>query len=170
LRRALGALAVVAVLVAAGGAAMRDTVLRPLGMTRSSFVQSDLPGDAVPHDASGRTIPAYRYAELAAAGLRSTAPDMARFAAALMPGPHGEPPRVPAAMLQAAPATGGHWSLGLELAELGDGTRVVEHEGVSRGWRSRLVAYPDRGWAIVALTNGDGGAAVADAAVAQLAR
>jgi hypothetical protein len=30
LRRALGALAVVAVLVAAGGAAMRDTVLRPL--------------------------------------------------------------------------------------------------------------------------------------------
>jgi hypothetical protein len=41
---------------------------------------------------------------------------------------------------------------------------------VSRGWRSRLVAYPDRGWAIVALTNGDGGAAVADAAVAQLAR
>jgi CubicO group peptidase (beta-lactamase class C family) len=136
---------------------MRDTVLRPLGMTRSSFVQADLPGDAVPHDASGRAIPAYRYAELAAAGLRSTAPDMARFAAALMPGPHGEPPRVPAAMLHAAPATGGHWSLGLELAELGDGTRVVEHEGVSRGWRSRLVAYPDRGWAIVALTNGDGG-------------
>jgi CubicO group peptidase (beta-lactamase class C family) len=118
-------------------------------MTRSSFVQADLPGDAVPHDASGRAIPAYRYAELAAAGVRSTAPDMARFAAALMPGPHGEPPRVPAAMLQAAPATGGHWSLGLELAELGDGTRVVEHEGVSRGWRSRLVA---------------------DAAVAQLAR
>jgi CubicO group peptidase (beta-lactamase class C family) len=153
---------------------MRDTVLRSLGMARSSFVQADLPGDAVPHDAaaerSPRTIPAYRYAELAAAGLRSTAPDMARFAAALMPGPHGEPPRVPAAMLQAAPATGGHWSLGLELAELGDGTRVVEHEGVSRGWRSRLVAYPDRGWAIAALTNGDGGAAVADAAVAQLAR
>ena len=145
---------------------MRDTVLRPLGMTGSSFVQADLPGDAVAHDASGHAIPAYRYAELAAAGLRSTAPDMARFAAALMPGPR----RVPAEMLHAAPATGGRWSLGLELDELGDGTRVVEHEGVSRGWRSRLVAYPDRGWAIVVLTNGDGGEAVADAAVAQLAR
>jgi len=154
---------------------MRDTVLEPLGMTASSFAQTDLPRDATPHDARGRPIPAYRYAELAAAGLRATAPDMGRFAAALMRGPDGAPPGrgvVPAAtlaaMLRPAPATRGHWGLGFELDRLADGTRVVEHAGSSRGWRSRMVVLPDRGWGIVVLTDGDGGDAVADAAVRAL--
>ena len=154
---------------------LRTTVLEPLGMRRSGYTQGDRAGDTAPHDARGRPIPAYRHGELAAVGLRATAPDMARFAAALMPGPDGEPPGrgvVPpttlAAMLRPAPATGGRWGLGFALRRLGDGTRVVEHDGAARGWRSRLVAYPDRGWAVVVLTNGDGGAAVADAAVRTL--
>jgi CubicO group peptidase (beta-lactamase class C family) len=148
---------------------MRDTVLWPLGMDASTFEQTDAPQDATPHDAAGRPIPAYRYAELAAAGLRSTATDMARFAAALLPGPRGAPPVVPAEMTRAAPATGGVYGIGFELETLDDGTRVVEHVGASRGWRSHLVAYPDRGWAIVVLTDGDGGEAVAAEAIRQLA-
>jgi CubicO group peptidase (beta-lactamase class C family) len=158
-------------------ALMRAAVLAPLEMRRSSFEQADRPDDATPHDAQGGPIPAYRYPELAAAGLRATAPDLARFAAALMPGPRGEgagrgivPPEVLARMTSPAPGTDGRYGLGFELDRLADGTRVLEHEGSSRGWRGRLVAFPDRGWAIVVLTNGDGGAAVADAAVERLAR
>jgi CubicO group peptidase (beta-lactamase class C family) len=127
-------------------------VLRRLGMTHSSFDQSDLPQDAHGHDAAGRPLPAYRYAELAAAGLRATAPDVARFLT-----------RIPPAMLEPAPATHGRWSTGLELDTLADGTRMAFHEGVNRGWHGRIATFPDRRWGLVVLTDGDGGGPVVDA-------
>jgi CubicO group peptidase (beta-lactamase class C family) len=145
----------------------RRAVLRRLGMNESDFGWP--PSGAGPiasgHDADGRPVPGYRYAELAAAGLASSARDMGRFAAALLRGDAtvrtlGTP----------QPATDGHWGLGLQTSRLGDGTRVLSHEGVNRGWHARLVVYPDRGWAFVALTNGDGGAAVADAIQRQFER
>lgn len=135
-------------------------ILRPLGMTASGFAwppRGDGPV-AAGHDTRGRPVPGYRYAELAAAGLATDARDVGRFAAALL---HGGP--TASALAAPQPATDGRWGLGLELSRLGDGTRVLSHEGVNRGWYARLVAYPDRGWAFVVLTNGDGGATVADA-------
>jgi CubicO group peptidase (beta-lactamase class C family) len=134
-----------------------DTVLETLGMRHSAFAWPPPPGApaAGAHDADGRPVPGYRYAELAAAGLTSTASDMGRFTAALA--------RDPDRLAQPQPATDAHYGLGVELYELEDGTTVVWHEGVNRGWHARLLAYPDRGWAVVTLTNGDGGGAVADA-------
>jgi CubicO group peptidase (beta-lactamase class C family) len=128
-----------------------DAVLERLGMTHSSFDQTDRPGDAKGHDAAGRAVPAYRYAERAAAGLRATAPDLGRFIA-----------RIPAQMLRPAPATKGRWSTGLELETLGDGTRMAYHEGINRGWYGRIAAFPDKRWGIAVLTDGDGGRAVAE--------
>lgn len=151
------------------GALARETVLRPLGMTHSSFAQQDRPRDAGGHSAGGRPMPAYRYPELAAAGLRATAPDLARFAAAFMPGPDRRPPgagvipyAIVDAMTRPAPATGGSRGLGFRLESLDDGTRVARHSGSNRGWRSDLVILPGEGWAIAVLTNGDGGDAVAE--------
>jgi CubicO group peptidase (beta-lactamase class C family) len=126
----------------------RSAALRPLGMDASAFG----------HDADGQPVPGYRYAELAAAGLASSARDMGRFAAALLRG--GTTAR---ALGSPQPATDGRWGLGIETSRLADGTRVFSHEGVNRGWHARLVVYPDRGWAFVVLTNGDGGGAVAHA-------
>jgi CubicO group peptidase (beta-lactamase class C family) len=145
----------------------RRAVLRPLGMEASAFgwPPSDGGPIAVGHDADGRPVPGYRYAELAAAGLASSARDMGRFAAALLRG--GATTQT---MGTPQPATGGHWGLGLQTSRLADGTRVLSHEGVNRGWHARLVVYPDRGWAFVALTNGDGGAAAADAVQRQFER
>jgi CubicO group peptidase (beta-lactamase class C family) len=134
-----------------------DTVLEPLGMRHSAFAwppRSGAPA-AAGHDAGGRSLPGYRYAELAAAGLTSTASDMGRFAAALV--------RDPDRLGRPEPATSGHYGLGVELHRLDDGTTVVWHEGVNRGWHARLLAYPDRDWAVVTLTNGDAGGTVADA-------
>jgi CubicO group peptidase (beta-lactamase class C family) len=142
-------------------------ILRPLGMTASDFAWP--PHDYGPmtrgHDTHGRPVPGYRYAELAAAGLSTDARDMGRFAAALL---RGGP--TASALGTPQPATNGHWGLGLELSRLGDGTRVLSHEGVNRGWYARLVAYPKRGWAFVVLTNGDAGATVADAVERQFER
>jgi CubicO group peptidase (beta-lactamase class C family) len=142
-------------------------VLRPLGMETSAFGWPPSGGVsiAVGHDADGRRVPGYRYAELAAAGLASNARDMGRFAAALLRA--GATART---LGTPQPATDGHWGLGLQTSHLADGTRVLSHEGVNRGWHARLVAYPDRGWAFVALTNGDGGAAAADAVQRQFER
>jgi CubicO group peptidase (beta-lactamase class C family) len=128
-----------------------DAVLERLGMPHSSFEQTDRPGDAQGHDAAGDPLPAYRYAERAAAGLRATAPDLGRFVA-----------QIPAQMLRPAPATKGRWSTGLELETLADGTRMAFHEGVNRGWYGRITAFPGKRWGIAVLTDGDGGRAVAE--------
>jgi CubicO group peptidase (beta-lactamase class C family) len=47
---------------------------------------------AYPHDAEGGRIPEFCFAEQAAAGLVTTAAELARFVAAALPGPRGEPP------------------------------------------------------------------------------
>jgi CubicO group peptidase (beta-lactamase class C family) len=63
---------------------MHDTVLAPIGMTHSTY-QQPLPADwkpvATPYDGKGKPIPggAHTYPEMAAAGLWSTATDLARY-------------------------------------------------------------------------------------------
>lgn len=136
-------------------------VAGPLGMTASGFDCTTRPGaarEAVGHDSAGRPTPRYRYPEAAAGGFCSTPTDYARFLSALL----ADTPAAKA-MRAPAPATNGHYGLGLELGSLGDGTTWFGHLGVNRGWHNLMRAYPDKGWAFVAVTDGDGGAAVTDA-------
>ena len=156
---------------------MRRAVLRPLRMRSSSFDQATADGadTARGHDSAGRPMPVYRYAEQAAAGLYATAPDLARFVAALGLGPHGEAPGrgvVSAATIRTmtapAPGTRGRYGLGFRLRTLADGVRMISHDGANRGWRALVAAFPERGWGIVVLTNGDNGEAVIDAVMDQL--
>lgn len=130
-------------------------VLRPAEMTRTG---STCAGVARGHDGTGAPLPRYRLAELAAGGLCSTAPDLARFSALLM---RGGP--VAHAMAVPAAATGGSYGLGLHTERTRDGGRRLWHDGSNRGWRSRIEVFPDDGWALVVLTNGDrGGDVIAD--------
>ena len=115
---------------------MQAEVLQPLGMSASSFGWQRTAATAFPHDAAGGRIPDFAFAEQAAAGLVTTAPDLARFLAAALSGPDGEPPgravlspaRVRLA-LTAAPATSGRWGLGYGLGWLAGGDRLAYHEG-----------------------------------------
>jgi CubicO group peptidase (beta-lactamase class C family) len=147
-------------------------VLDPLGMTASSFRWSRTAETARPHDAAGRPLPDFAFAEQAAAGLVTTAPDLARFLAAALAGPGGQPPGrgvlSPAGVrlaLTAAPGTEGRWGLGYGLGVLESGDRLAYHEGANRGWRAGLALLPDRRAGIAALANGDDGGAVIDAVV-----
>src|SRR5512139_2555671 len=72
---------------------MQREVLDPLGMFHSSFEwRADLrPTTAVAYSETGAPLPNYLFTEKAPAGLYTTSPDLARFVAAEMPGPHGEP-------------------------------------------------------------------------------
>ena len=130
-------------------------VVRPLGMARTGFgctaSEDPPPGGASGHDADGKRLPAYRFAEQAAGGVCSTAGDMGRFAAALMRGP------IATAMAAPAPATDAEYGLGLHVERLRDGTRRLWHDGSNPGWQAQLEVFPDRDWALVILTNGDDG-------------
>jgi hypothetical protein len=70
---------------------MQAEVVAPLGMTASSIRWRRTAATARPHDVVGGRVPDFAFAEQAAAGLVTTAPDLARFVAAALPGPHGEP-------------------------------------------------------------------------------
>jgi CubicO group peptidase (beta-lactamase class C family) len=153
---------------------MQAEVLEPLGMTASSFHWSRTAATARPHDAHGRQIGDFTFAEQAAAGLVTTAPDLARFLAAALAGPRGEPPGrgvlSPAGVqvaLTAAPATDGRWGLGYGLGLTPGGDLLAYHEGANRGWRAGLALLPDRRAGIALLANGDAGSAPIDAVVQQ---
>jgi CubicO group peptidase (beta-lactamase class C family) len=153
---------------------MQAEVLQPLGMTASSFGWQRTAATAFPHNAAGGRIRDFAFAEQAAAGLVTTAPDLARFLAAALSGPDGEPPGrgvlSPAGVrlaFTAAPATGGRWGLGYGLGQLAGGDRLAYHEGANHGWRTGLALLPDRRAGIVVLANGDAGTGPIDAVVQQ---
>ena len=153
---------------------LQAEVLAPLGMTASSFQWSRTFETARPHDAGGRAIPDFVFAEQAAAGLVTTAPDLALFLAAALAGPRDEPPGrgvlSPAGVqvaLTAAPATDGRWGLGYGLGLTPGGDLLAYHEGANRGWRAGRALLPDRRAGIAVLANGDAGSAPVDAVVQQ---
>jgi CubicO group peptidase (beta-lactamase class C family) len=153
---------------------MQAEVLEPLGMTASSFQWQRTETTTCPHDADGGRIPDFAFVEQAAAGLTTTAPDLGRFLAAALAGPHGEPPGRgvlrPAGVrlaLTAAPATEGRWGLGYGLGLLPGGDRLAYHEGANRGWRAGLALLPDRRSGIAVLANGDAGSGPIDVVVQQ---
>lgn len=116
---------------------VQRTVLTPLRMTASGY--------ACP----GATL---RYAEAAAAGLCSTAADLARFAGWLgSADPRAVRMRTPAA------GTDGRYGLGTEI---GDDGATVGHLGVNRGFHAELRVNPAAGVGLVVLTDGDRGGEV----------
>jgi CubicO group peptidase (beta-lactamase class C family) len=156
---------------------MQKEILDALGMTASSFQWHRTAATACPHDADGSQIPDLAFAEQAAAGLVTTAVELARFVAAALPGPDGEPPGrgvlSPAGVrlaLSAAPGTEGRWGLGYALGLLPDGDRLAYHEGANPGWRAGLALLPDRRMGIVVLANSDAGSAPINAVVQQWVR
>jgi len=160
---------------------MARSVLEPLGMRRTSFDQdSPLANEAAcGHDEEGGALPFYRYAAAAAAGLFTTAGDLALFAAAHFDGPRGEPPGrgllAPrtVAMLGASSVStkraDGLWAaygLGYEIEPLGGGRVLIGHHGANPGWRALLAIETSRRRALVALANSDAASPALDAVLA----
>ena len=105
------------------------------------------------------SCPWYSFTELAAAGLASTAPDLARFLAAGIVDPdpvNGLAPNPLSELLEPAGATDGSFALGF-FVRRAEGTTYVGHTGANAGWRTRILAIPGRGAGIVILTNSEAG-------------
>lgn len=132
-------------------------VLLEMAMGESTFEQDSplIARAASGHDINGTPLPFYRYAVPAAAGLFTTAADLARFAAAHFR--HSIEALVsPVASTGRADGLWGEYALGYEVERLRDGRIVVGHHGVNRGWRAVLAIVPAEHRAFVALANGDG--------------
>lgn len=145
---------------------MRQTVLEPVGITHSTY-QQPLP-DARLREASaghlenGQPIPGKRhtYPEQAAAGLWTTAGDLARLAVAIQRSARGDSGSLLSQasaqrmLTPVAPPVG----VGFFLDSPKPG--YFSHGGGNEGFRCMLIAHKEKGYGAVVMTNGDGGGAL----------
>ena len=150
---------------------LRERVFEPAGMTRSTYVQP-LPLARESEAATGYTRDGlaingrYRnYPEIGAAGLWTTAEDLARFVMAIQKSHAGKPDSLLSSHLASEMLTTvkSRYGLGVWLSEDGErfghggSNRGFRIHGGNRGFRTRFSASIDDGWGIVVLTNGGGG-------------
>jgi CubicO group peptidase (beta-lactamase class C family) len=144
---------------------LAETVLTPLGMSNSTFAQPLArtleKRAAAGHDEQGHVLAGKRnvYPEMAAAGLSTTAADVARFAIALQMASAGRDERVLSKasarrMLTAAAGTGGRMGLGAFLVKRG-GSIYFAHPGGNAGFFGIYFAHLDRGYGAVVLANSE---------------
>jgi CubicO group peptidase (beta-lactamase class C family) len=142
---------------------MDSLVLRPLGMSRSAFHQP-LPEDRHGEAAIGHQAGApmrgkwHTYPEMAAAGLWTTAEDLARFAVAIQRAWRGEQGAIVSretARQMLTPQGTGRYGLGLVIHGQ-EATLSFSHDGVNAGFESRLVGIPEAGQGAVVMTNANG--------------
>lgn len=146
-------------------ALMHDLVLRPFGMQDSAFDQpigaSRAGRAAIGHHADGTPVHGgwHVYPELQAAGLWTTAADLARWVLEvqrILAGATGGPISPDTARLMIAEVEPGPFGLGPEMAGVGK-SRRFGHGGSNAGYRSQIDALVDGGSGMVMMTNGDGG-------------
>ena len=150
-------------------AALRELILEPAGMSGSTFVQP-LPAElrvkaATGYRAGGAPVGgrSHTYPEQAAAGLWTTAEDLARFAIALQQAAAGTatrpllPREMANRMLQPVMD---EYGLGVSITGSGRET-VFGHTGGNAGFRCQLVAFKGDASGVVVMTNGDRGLTIA---------
>ncbi len=148
---------------------MKREILDPLGMSSSGFgVPENEAAMAAPYNLLGARIPKYRFTELAAAGLYSSANDMARFVAAMTPGPNGEQagravitPDSIRLMTTPSPESDDLYGLGYFIRDQKGVERIALHGGSNRGYQSLIAVILEDGLGLVVLTNGDSGSILA---------
>jgi CubicO group peptidase (beta-lactamase class C family) len=148
---------------------LRDDVLGPIGMTRSTFEQP-LPESfdrnaARAHSREGKAMGAkwHVYPEQAAAGLWTTPSDLARFVIEVQRSAVGQSNRVLSRALvqeMLSPVGVGDYAVGFSVAKIGQGW-YFSHGGSNWGFRGTLVAHKVKGYGLVIMANADQGGAVA---------
>jgi CubicO group peptidase (beta-lactamase class C family) len=145
-------------------ALLHDTVLAPIGMTRSTY-QQPLPQElrenaAMPYRGDGRLVEGgpHTYPEMAAAGLWTTPTDIARYAMEVEQSLDGKANHVLNADMTRQMLTPGmgSWGLGVQIGG-SESNRYFSHDGANEGYRNIFVAYEKSGEGAVIMTNGDQG-------------
>lgn len=138
---------------------MQANVLAPAGMTRSTFslvAPTNSGPPASGHNSSGAVITGKRnrYPESAAAGLYTTAGDLARFIILVNQGGFIGGNTILDATRHQAMMDG---SLGMPAGSVGTDNEWFWHNGSNAGFKCVFKGYPNKKAGYVVLTNGDGG-------------
>jgi CubicO group peptidase (beta-lactamase class C family) len=148
-------------------------VLRPLGMSHSTFVQP-LPKSlrrvaATAYESDGKSITGefHTYPEMAAAGLWTTPSDLARAAIEIQNDYAGSSTKLLSMDMarEMLVHQKDNWGLGVALAAAGHPLRFG-HGGSNEGFRCDFEAYIESGQGIVIMTNSNSG----DAIIAEIRR
>jgi len=151
---------------------MHRLMLQPAGMARSTY-ENPLPVNRRSEAASGHErldtpVPGgfHVYPEMAAAGLWTTASDLARWAIALSRSYRGEPggvlstsmakQMVSKQMHQQPPYGNGYWGLGIAVSGDGD-SLAFSHNGRDEGFVADMFMRPNSGRGLVIMINGVAG-------------
>lgn len=142
---------------------MRSAVLLPLGMEHSDYRWTEEVGRlaATPYDEEGKPIGGPRFTAAAAAGLQTSAAELARFVCASLTRFAGDDAptvltRATIERMQTPAPAAPEYGLGYEIERRG-ALVVVGHGGANRGWMANLRLVPASGDGIVILTNGSNG-------------
>jgi CubicO group peptidase (beta-lactamase class C family) len=139
---------------------MQQAVLNPLKMTNSSYAQP-LPAEqaalaATGYYSGGKAVEGkwHLYPEMAAAGLWTTASDLAQFALAIQQTIAGSTNGIIPPSMARQMVTNQSESDGLGVFLLGEGqTQRFVHNGRDEGFDAILMAYAHRGQGVVVLIN-----------------
>jgi CubicO group peptidase (beta-lactamase class C family) len=146
---------------------MHDTVLGPIGMTRSTYEQP-LPQNrmaeaAMPYHQDGQAVPGgpHVYPEMAPAGLWTTPSDLARYAMEVQNALAGKSKAVISAAMAREMLKPGknQWGLGIQTGGSAEHPYFT-HGGANEGFQCTLVAYNNGDGAVV-MTNSDSGGQLA---------
>lgn len=155
---------------------LREVVLKPYGMTHSSFQQPLSPDAlkhaAMPYEADDTPVAGgpHTYPELAPAGLWTTASDLARFLIATQQAVIRGNSVLNASNAQQMVAAGlGDWGLGLAIGGKPN-HRYFWHGGGNEGYQCLMTAYEGEGDGAVVMTNGNHGYALANDIIRTIAR
>lgn len=156
---------------------MQDLVLRPMGMTDSSFDQPPSAAFAARaasgHFSDSKELPGrwHVFPEHAAAGLWSTPTDLAKLLVQLADVWQGLSSiflRRETLEEMLMPQSGGPYGLGAAVA--GDGASLVlMKRGQNIGYQGYLILYPASGQGMVVMTNSDNGSRLAEALIKRAA-
>ena len=146
---------------------MHDTVLAPIGMTKSTYEQplpkSRMDEVATPYRGDGQPVPGgpHVYPEMAPAGLWTTPSDLARYAIEVQKSLAGKANHVLSAAMVRQMLTPVKDHQGLGPGTGGSAAHpYFTHGGANEGYRCNLMAYND-GDGVVIMTNGDNGGQLA---------
>ena len=148
---------------------LHDSVLAPIGMTRSTYEQP-LPqalreNAATPYRGDGKPVEggAHTYPEMAAAGLWTTPTDIAKYAIEVEQSLAGKANHVLNADMTRQMVTPGmgDWGLGVQIGG-SEANRYFSHGGANEGFRNLFVAYEKSGEGAVVMTNSDNGGQLGD--------
>jgi CubicO group peptidase (beta-lactamase class C family) len=156
---------------------MSELVLRPAGMTNSTY-QQPLPTDrqslaATPYRDGVEIVKGgpHTYPEMAAAGLWTTPSDLGRMAIEVEKEYEGASNKILSQETAKEFLTRqkGDWGLGVSV--LGEGqTLQFTHGGANEGYRCVFVDFPARHQGAAVMTNADSGGAIASAILRAMAR